>query len=511
MDILVVIISSIVVAAGVGGGIYFGMSSKKGGKVDQSASIKAVDDHALVAEARAKAREMILEARDNAFKAKSAAEDEVRKIKETSMNLERDMTVKKAEIEAKEKEVSNNARTLKAAKERIEAKEEELTTLFKKQQTLLEEVSSLTKEEARKLLLQNLDKELADEKGRRIKSIEEDIKKKSQDLAKEIVLDAMRYDARDIVIEYTTSRVNITDDDVKGRIIGKEGRNIKKFEELTGVSLDLDSSPGQVVISCFDPVRREVAKISLEKLLNDGRIQPTKIEEVVEKTHEELTHIIYKAGDDLCHKAGIYNVPKELVQYLGRFKYRFSYGQNMLSHTMEVVRLGAAIAHELKLDIDTVKLGCLYHDIGKIISDQEGDHVTLGVELLKKFKVPEKAIACVAEHHGDNYSSPESVVVAMADQMSGARPGSRSEDYESYVQRLKDLEEAALSFDGVEKAYAVSAGREVRVFVSPDRVDDPSTALLAREIAKKIELEQTYPGTVKVIVIREKRVIETAR
>jgi ribonuclease Y len=281
---------------------------------------------------------------------------------------------------------------------------------------------------------------------------------------------------------------------------------------LTGVDLDLDSSPGEVMVSSFDPVRREIAKVSLEKLIADGRIQPAKIEEIVQKTTQEIEHVMFKAGDDLCHKVGVYNIPKELIQMLGRFKYRFSYGQNMIEHTLEETKIGIAIAHELNANVETVKLGCLFHDIGKVVTDDEGTHVDLGVDLLRKYKVDEEVINCVAEHHEDKpFSSTESAIVNLADHVSGARPGARSEDYESYIQRLKALEDAATSFDGVEKAYAVSAGREVRVFVSPDHVDDASTSLLAREIARKIELEQTYPGIVKVIVIRETRAQETAK
>ncbi|HSX39498.1 MAG TPA: HDIG domain-containing protein, partial [Candidatus Saccharimonadales bacterium] len=334
----------------------------------------------------------------------------------------------------------------------------------------------------------------------------------SEHLAQEILVDAMRFGATDYVVEYTTSRIKLPDEDMKGRIIGKEGRNIQSFEEKSGVELDLDSTPGEIVVSCFDPVRREIAKISLERLIADGRIQPAKIEEIIDKTKQEIEHTMYKEGDNLCHRVGVYNLPPEVIQMLGRFKYRFSYGQNMIEHTLEETRIGVAIAQELHVDVEVVKLGCLLHDIGKIINDEEGTHVQLGVDYLKKHGISEKVVNCVAEHHEDRpFSSIESSVVALADHVSGARPGARSEDYESYVKRMKDLEDAANSFDGVEKAYAISAGREVRVFVRPTIVDDYSTALLAREIAKKIELEQTYPGVVKVTVIRETRVSETAK
>jgi ribonuclease Y len=273
----------------------------------------------------------------------------------------------------------------------------------------------------------------------------------------------------------------------------------------------MDSSPGDIIVSCFDSVRRAVATTALERLIADGRIQPARIEEIVDQTKKEMENLMYKAGDSLCHKIGLYNVSKELIQTLGRFKYRFSYGQNMLEHTMETARIGMYIAKELGANVETVKMACVFHDIGKVLTDKDGSHVELGVEYLNKFKLPEAVVKCVAEHHDDKQSSIESAIVALADHVSGARPGSRGEDYESYIKRLKDLEEAATSFDGVDKAYAVAAGREVRVFVSPEKVDDYSTALLAKEIARKIELEQNYPGVVKVIVIRETRVSETAK
>ncbi|OGC47878.1 ribonuclease Y [candidate division WWE3 bacterium RIFCSPLOWO2_01_FULL_37_15] len=471
-----------------------------------------VSQDPMILEAKSKAKEIVLEAKDAALKIKTEAETSIRSIREQEGALEKDMLMRKSQLESREREIESKLKTLKQAKEAIDKKQEEVDGMYKNQKEQLEKIASLTRDEARKLLLDKFEKELIEEKGKRIREMEEEIKKTSEEKAKEILIEAMRYGATDYVVEYTTSKVKLPDEDMKGRIIGKEGRNITTFEELTGVELDLDSSPGEVIVSSFDPVRREVAKISLERLISDGRIQPAKIEEIVEKTRNEINHIMYKEGDNLCHRVGVYNLPKDIIQMLGRFKYRFSYGQNLIEHTLEETRIGVAIAHELKTDVETVKLGCLLHDIGKVVSDEEGTHIQLGVDLLKKFNISQKVIDCVAEHHEDKpYSSIESAVVGLADHVSGARPGARSEDYESYVKRLRDLEAAAYSFDGVDKVYAISAGREVRVFVKPQIVDDASTALLAREIAKKIELEQTYPGVVKVVVIRETRISETAK
>lgn len=465
-----------------------------------------------LAEARAKATEIVVEAKSQALRLRTEAEEESRKIRDRAVEMEKKLTYIKGQLETKEKELENKANQIKLTKEAIEKKQEEINDFHIKQQQELQKISGLTKDEAKKALLHSFDKELSEEKGQRIRQLEEDIKKDADKVAKDILISTMRFAASDYIVEYTTSRVKLTEEDIKGRIIGKEGRNIKTFEELTGVDLDMDSSPGDVVISCFDPVRREIAKISLERLMADGRIQPAHIEEVIEKVRGEVDQIMYKEGDNLAHKVSAYNVPKDIIQMLGRFKYRFSYGQNMIEHTLEETRLGVALAYELGANVDVVRMGCLFHDIGKVVTDDEGTHVSLGVDLLRKYKISEDIINCVAEHHEDRpFSSVESAIVQLADHISGARPGARGEDYEAYVKRLKDLEEAAMSFHGVDKAYAVSAGREVRVFVSPDRVDDASTAFLAREIAKKIELEQTYPGVVKVIVIRETRVVETAK
>lgn len=477
-----------------------------------STNTVALDSVPVVAEASAKAKELILEAKDTALKLRTQAQEETRKIKADALETERKVAIQKAQVDSRIRELESKAKNLRAIKEALDKKQEKIDGALKDQQDALERISSLTKDDAKKLLLETVDKELMQEKGKRIREMEEEIKRESDKTAQGILIDVMRFGATDLVVEYTTSKVKLPDEEIKGRIIGKEGRNIKAFEEATGVDLDLDSSPGEIMISCFDSVRREIAKVALEKLLADGRIQPTRIEEIVEKTTSEIEHLMYKSGDDLCHKVGAYNVPKDLIQMLGRFKFRFSYGQNMIEHTLEETRIGIALAYELNADVDVVRLGCLFHDIGKVVTEDEGTHIELGADLLRKHKIDERVIQCVEEHHEDRpFSSIESAIVALADHISGARPGARSEDYEAYVKRLKDLEDAALSFDGVEKAYAVSAGREVRVFVTPDKVDDYGAEYLAKELAKKIELEQTYPGVVKVIVIRQARYNATAK
>jgi len=472
----------------------------------------SIENTDVYLEAKQKSFELVLEAKNEALKIKNETDEYVRSKKTEIAEENARLTAKSTIVESKEVEVSKKEQDIKNLKEQLDSKIKNYEELIHSEQEKLEKISKLTVEEAKKRLIETVDRDLKEEYGKKIRTYEEELKKNSEEKAKEILVDAMRQGATDYVVEYTSSRIRLQSDEIKGKIIGKEGRNIKTFEELTGVEVDLDSSPGDLLISCFDPVRREIAKISMEKLIADGRIQPAKIEEIVEKTKGEMEQVIYKEGSELCHRLGIFNIPKEVIQTLGRFRYRFSYGQNMIEHVTEVVKIGVSIASELKADVEIVKLGCLFHDIGKVIMDKEGSHVDIGVEYLKKFKINEKIINCVAEHHEDRpFSSIESAIVALADHVSGARPGSRTEDFESYVKRMRNLEEAATSFDGVDHAFALSAGREVRVYVKPAQVDDYSTSFLAREIAKKIELEQTYPGVVKVVVIRETRQLATAK
>ena len=473
---------------------------------------KKTDHESKLLGIKARAKEIVLEAKDEALKVKSSAEEEARRIKKNVLDEEKTLAVQKAELTSKARELEERSKTLKKAKDAIDRMQDEANDLLRQRREKLADVASMTKQQAEQEILKQLDKELAEEKAKKIRVMQEEIKKNVEEESRQLLVEAMRFGATDYIVEYTSSKVKLPDEDLKGRIIGKEGRNIRKLEELTGVEFDLDSTPGEVLLSSFDPIRRELAKVSLERLVKDGRIQPARIEEIVEKTREEVDHIVYKAGDDLCHRVGAYDVPRELVQMLGKFKYRFSYGQNMIEHTLEETKMGVALAHELGVNVDTVRLGCLFHDVGKIVTEDEGSHIDLGVDLLNKYNIPEAVVNCVAEHHEDRpFSSIESAVVNLVDHVSGARPGARGEDYESYVKRMKALEEAASEFDGVERAYAISAGREVRVFVEPQKVDDSSTEFLAREIAKKIELEQKYPGVVKVTVIRETRVTETAK
>lgn len=373
----------------------------------------------------------------------------------------------------------------------------------------LEKISGLTKEEAKEALLEEIEQKEAQIVARIIKEREEEAKRTADKKAQEILLDSMHHGALNYIAEYTVSTIEIPDEDMKGRIIGKEGRNIRAFEKATGVDVDLDEE-GIIRLSSFDQVRREVARRSLEKLLKDTRIQPFRIEEIVNETKKEVEKIMFEEGEKLAHEVGIYNIPAELLSLLGRFKFRTSYGQNLITHTLEETKIGVHIASEIGADVNVVKLGCLFHDIGKVL-EGEGSHVKLGAEILKKFGMPQIVINCVLEHHEDKtFSSVESVIVYIADAISGARPGARYEDYEQYVKRLRDMEEIAKKQDGVQDAYAFEAGRELRVIIDPGKLDDAQTTLAASKIREEINKAQlSIPGEVKVTAIREFRAISS--
>lgn len=389
---------------------------------------------------------------------------------------------------------------------------EELAKLRAELVGKLEHVSKLTRDEAKEEILKQVDKELDEEISLKIRQARERIKQDADAKVREILADAMKHGVVDVTAEYTISTVKLPDDSVKGQIIGQGGRNIRAFERATGVDVDLDETPGEIRLSSFDSIRREVARVALIQLIKDGRIQPSRIEELVAQTRSDIDRQIFEAGKKLAEDVKCYNLPTELLEILGRFKFRFSYGQNMIIHTLEETKIGIAIAQELKADADVVRLGCLLHDIGKVVTDEEGSHIELGVKLLKKFDLPQKVIDCVAQHHEDEpFTSVESVIVYIADAISGSRPGARYEDYQEYAARLKKLENLALAFPGVKEAYAIQAGREIRVITKPEEITDAAVTRLAHDIAQKIQSEMTYPGTVTVNVIRELRASDVAR
>lgn len=367
----------------------------------------------------------------------------------------------------------------------------------------LEKASGMTRDEAKKILLSELDRKLTAEKAKRIRQMEESLKLEADEEARETLVDAMRHGATDYVAEYTISTVRLPDEEIKGRIIGREGRNIRAFERATGVEIDLDET-NDIRLSSFDAIRREVARRALEQLVKDGRIQPNRIEEVVTQTRKKLEDYLLEEGKRIAHACGVYDLPLDLVKMIGRYRFRTSYGQNLGQHTIEETRIGVQLAQEVGADVEVVRRGCLLHDVGKVVTDEEGTHVELGVKLLKKFGIQKEIIDTVAEHHEDKaFSSFESVLVYVADAISGARPGARYEPHEEYVDRMEKIEELAKEFPGVDQVFAFQAGREVQVVVKPERISDDELTVLAHDIAKKFENEIEYAGQVKVNVVRE--------
>ena len=373
----------------------------------------------------------------------------------------------------------------------------------------LANVAKMTPDEAQKALLDEVQKDLTAEIAKRIRAAEEKIKEEAHEKAEEIVLDAMKHGATAYTAEYTVSSVTVPNEDAKGKIIGAGGKNIRAFERAAGVEMEIDET-NEIRISSFDSVRREIAKRALEMLIKDARIQPSRIEEVVNQVKGQMEEVLLEEGKKITHECGVYNLPVELMRMIGRFRFRTSYGQNLGIHTIEETKMGVAIAQEIGANADIVRLGCLLHDIGKVVTNEEGNHIELGVNLCKKYGIPKEVIACVAEHHEDRpFSSNESVIVWMGDAISGSRPGARYEPHEDYVKRMSTIEDIVKGFPGVMEAYAFQAGRDVRVIVNPDEVDDDKLTVLAHDIVKKLEKEAEYAGQIKVSAIREVRAIET--
>ena len=469
-------------------------------------------DDTSLRESQARAREIIVEAKDEALRLREKAEGEVRQLRQEISEKERSIDQKLSSLDQRLKALDSRDEELQKHRGELEKQEKGLEELKQSLVKKLEQAAGLSREQAKQQILENLEKKLDKEMATLIQTRENVAKEEADEKAKEILVDAMRHGATEYVTEYTVSVVKLPDEEVKGRIIGKDGRNIRAFEQATGVDIDLDDQPGQVRLSSFDPVRREIARITLEQLIKDGRIQPTRIEETVQKVTTELKKIMFEEGKRLCYAVGVYNLPSDLIQVLGRFKYRFSYGQNLIAHTLEETKIGAALAKEVGANVETVKLGCLLHDIGKVVEGEEGSHVEIGVNLLKKYNIPQVIIDCVEQHHEDvHFTSKESILVYIADAISGARPGARYENYEEYVKRLTKLEDIAKSYAQVKEAYAIQAGREVRVILNPEKSNDDDTVVLSHTIKERVEKEMTYPGTVTVTVVREIRASDVAK
>ena len=433
------------------------------------------------------------------------------KSKPGEVELAREVAAKIAELERREGALQEREKLLGEKSQELERRLNEVEEIKKTEVARLEKIAHLKAEEAKKLIMDGMEKKLAEEIARKIKEAQEEIKVHAEEKAKEILVEAIQHGVTDYVAEYTVSSVQLAGEEMKGRIIGREGRNIRTFERVTGVEIELDES-NNIILSSFDPIRREIAKRALNKLIRDRRITPTRIEEVVLKTKEEVEKIMVEEGEKLCHAVGVYRLHPELIKLLGRFKFRFSYGQNMIVHTLEETKIGVQLAHELEADVNVVRLGCLLHDIGKIVNEEEGTHVQIAVDLTRKYQLPEEVITCIAEHHEDKpFSSVESRIVWIADAASGSRPGARYEAHTEYVERISQIEEIARGFEGVVEAFAYQAGRDVRVIVKPEQVPDDQLVVLAQKISSAIEEKASYAGQIKVTCIRESRATEMTK
>jgi len=479
------------------------------------AAKRIIEDAAVAAEREAdnKKREALLEARDEAFRIKRDAEREVREQRAEQQRLERRLIQREETLDRKLETAEKREQALAQREQEVTKAREELEGLSQRQRGELERVAGLTLEQARQELLQKTEIEIRHEAAQIGKKIEAEARETAERSAREIVALAIQRCAADHTAEVTVSVVPLPNDEMKGRIIGREGRNIRSLESLTGVDLIIDDTPESVTISSFDPIRREVAKMTLEKLLADGRIHPARIEEMVEKAQRDIDTRIREAGERAAFEAGVHGLHPEELKLLGRLNFRFSYGQNLLQHSIEVALLAGLMATQLGADPELARRAGLLHDIGKALTHEaEGSHSDIGMDIARRYHEPPQVLNAIAYHHGDaEATGVESILVAAADAISASRPGARKETVELYMKRLENLERIATSFPGVDKAYAIQAGREIRVLVKPQEIDDTSAMAMAREMAKKIEEEMQYPGQIKVTVLRETRAIEYAK
>ena len=508
MDVTVVVLVVLAALGLGGGGGYFlrNILVKKGvATAGQSAS-------GILQEAGEQKKRLLLEAQEEALRVRSSAEEELREGRAEVQRRERRISNREEQMDGRAENLERRERGLSNREHELDTLKGELEELKVKEDRQLESLSGLTTSEARDLLMQRAEGDIQQELDRRYREIEQNMREEADEEARKTVTLAIHRLASDVVSENTTAIVPLPNDEMKGRIIGREGRNIRAIEAATGVDIIIDDTPDAVTVSCFDPVRREIAKVALSKLVKDGRIHPARIEEVVKKSTEEVEEVIRKEGERAMFETGVRSMNPEIVRLLGRLKYRYSYGENILQHSIEVGNLAGMLAAEIGANIEVAKTGGLLHDIGKALTHEiEGTHAEIGAEVARKYGIPHEIERAIGEHHDEEKGSVEAFLVAAADAISSARPGARRDTLEHYVKRLEALEEVASSFPGVEKTYAIQAGREVRILVKPETVDDASTSKLARDIVKKIEENLAYPGLIKVTVIRETRSVEIAK
>lgn len=517
MDLPIIIVIAVIAVVAVGVGAFFlgigyrkNIAEKITGSAEEQAT-KIIDDAKKEAAAAKKAA--LVEAKEEIQKNRHESEREIRDRRNEMTRQERRLQQKEESLDKKMDTLEKKDEVLSKKNKELEQMQEDVAQIQKRQLEELEKISGLSAEEAKDFLIRNIETEARYDAAKLVKSIESEAKEEAEKRARMIVGMAIQKCAADHVAETTVSVVSLPSDEMKGRIIGREGRNIRTLETLTGIDLIIDDTPEAVVLSGFDPIRREVARIALEKLIQDGRIHPARIEETVEKARREVENTIKQEGERASFETGVHGLHPEIIKLLGKLKYRTSYGQNVLMHSIEVAQLAGVMAGELGVDIAMAKRAGLLHDIGKAVDhEQEGSHVDIGANIARKYREGNEVIHAIMAHHGDiEPTTLIACIVQTADAVSAARPGARRENLETYIKRLQKLEEIATSFDGVEKSFAIQAGREVRIMVKPDNINDETIVLLAKDIVKKIEQEMEYPGQIKVHVIREVRAIEYAK
>ncbi len=468
--------------------------------------------NSVVAQAEAEKWKILLEGQEEVLKLRTIGENEIKEQRQELNRLERRYQQREEQLERKNESLEKQRLSLSDKESAVEKTLESVNDLKEEQLKVLEETAGLSVAEAKDLVVKEGEEKAKHELARRTYDLEREYKVTAEENARRIITLAINRLATDVVSETTTSVVSLPNDEMKGRLIGREGRNIRALESLTGVDIVIDDTPEIVTISCFDPVRREVARLALEKLVSDGRIQPARIEDMVNRAQLDIEQTIWKAGEQSTFDVGLSGIDSELVRLLGQLKYRYSYGENVLKHSIEVCLLAGMLAAEVGANIQVAKVGGLLHDVGKALTHEvAGPHAEIGADLAKKYGINHNSYLSILEHHDDEHSTIESFIVASADAISAARPGARKESLDQYVRRLRDLEDTAIGFGGVERAFAIQAGREVRVMVKPTDIDDIGSAALARDIARKVEEDLVFPGQIKVTVIRETRNVEIAR
>lgn len=499
-----IIAALIGVLAGVGGTYAYDRQRRSGGKhkVEQA-----------IAEAKTKASDIVLKAKDEALRLAEDAKKEESERRKTWQKTENRLAEREAALDKKLDELDRRAESLRAQEDEVEELKSEIRDIRTRQQEKLEKIAGLKKKEAAEKLLEMTERDIKQDLTGLIAKLQNDARDTAEEQAQLILVSAMERMSSEVTAERTVTAIKLTDDEMKGRIIGKEGRNIQALQRATGVDILVDDTPGMIILSSFDPLRRQVARLSLEMLMKDGRIHPGRIEEVVAKAQKEIDKEVTRAGEDAAREVGVVGIPKEMIRLLGELKFRTSYGQNVLMHSTEMAHMAGLIAEEIGADVRTTKIATLLHDVGKAVTHKvEGKHHHIGAELARKYGMSDEIVHAIEAHHDDvEATTVEALVVRVCDALSAARPGARNISAENFAERMRDLENVANSFPGIEKSYAISAGREVRVIVRPENVDDLSAIKLARDIATKIESTMQYPGTIKVNVIRETRAIEFAK